>query len=180
VGTGRNFQFSSASSGSWTDQERPRREQDGLDGAAPPGSALGVKFPADAPVTPAKKDALRDRIARLAIDLGRVEETSIKSGGPGGQKVNKTSSGVRLHYPLGAETLVVKWTRERSHALNRFLALRELVDEVEVRVSPATSERLRERDRIRKSKGRARRRSAARDAGPVGSSMPPGTPPTSV
>jgi peptide chain release factor len=132
-----------------------------------------VKFPADAPVTPAKKDALRERIARLLIDIGKIEETSIKSGGPGGQKVNKTSSGVRLHYALGRdadETLVVKWTRERSHALNRFLALRELVDEVEVRVSPATSERLRERDRIRKSKGRARRRSAGRDVGPAGPS----------
>lgn len=122
-----------------------------------------MNFPSDAPVTAAKGDALRARIARLGIDLARVEETAIRSGGPGGQKVNKTASGVRLHYPLGDATLIVKWTRERSHALNRFLALRALVDEVEARVSPATSERLRERARIRRRKGRSRRR--ARDAG---------------
>lgn len=120
-----------------------------------------MRFPDDAPVTAQKKDALRGRIAAFRIDLGAVEETSIRSGGPGGQKVNKTSSGIRLVYALGDEALQVKWTRERSHALNRFLALRELVDEVEVRVSPTTSERLRERDRIRKRKGRSRRRGRA-------------------
>src|SRR5437763_12202790 len=104
-----------------------------------------LNFPDDAPVTPAKKDALRDRIARLGIVLARVEESAVKAGGPGGQNVNKTATGVRLHYALGIEanetsetnetneTIVVKWTRERSRALNRFLALRELVDEVEVR-----------------------------------------------
>lgn len=120
-----------------------------------------MRFPDDAPVTPQKKEALRVRIASMGIDLGAVEETSIRSGGPGGQKVNKTSSGIRLVYALGGEALQVKWTRERSHALNRFLALRELVDEVEVRVSPETSERLRERERIRKRKGRSRRRGRA-------------------
>ena len=117
-----------------------------------------MKFPADAPVTPAKKDALRERLARLAVDLAAVDEQAVKGSGPGGQKMNKTSSGVQLRYALGAETLVVKWTRDRSHALNRFLALRELADEVEVRVSPATSERLAEHARIRKQKDRARRR----------------------
>lgn len=119
-----------------------------------------MRFPDDAPVTPAKKEALRERIARLGVDLVRVDETAVKAGGPGGQRVNKVSTGVRLAYALGAETIVVKWTRDRSHALNRFLALRELVDEVEVRVSPATSERLREHERIRRAKSRARRRRA--------------------
>ena len=117
-----------------------------------------MKFPADAPVTPQKKDLLRERLARLAIDLTKVDEASVKGSGPGGQKMNKTSSGVQLRYPLGEEVLVVKWTKDRSHALNRFLALRELADEVEVRVSPATSERLAEHARIRKQKDRARRR----------------------
>ncbi len=126
-----------------------------------------MRFPDDAPVTPQKKEALRARIAAFGVDLGAVEETSIRSGGPGGQKVNKTSSGIRLVYALGDETLQVKWTRERSHALNRFLALRELLDEVEVRVSPGTSERLKERDRIRRRKGRSRRRSRAEEGPPA-------------
>jgi protein subunit release factor B len=115
-----------------------------------------MRFPSDAPVTPAKLDELRGRIARLRVDLNAVAEQFVRASGPGGQKVNKTASGVRLSYPpLG---LNVKWTRERSRALNRFLALRELVDEIEVRVSPETSERLRQQARIRKQKDRRRRR----------------------
>ena len=115
-----------------------------------------MKFPAGAPVTAPKLDDLRGRIARLGIDLAAVEESFVRAGGPGGQKVNKTSSGVLLRYaPLD---LVVKWTRERSQALNRFLALRELVDEAEAKLSPGTSPREREREKIRKQKDRRRRR----------------------
>ena len=127
-----------------------------------------MRFPDDAPVTLVKRDELRQRLARLAVDLAQVDEQAVKGTGPGGQKVNKTQSGVLLRYPLvwreGAEQITVKWTRERHHALNRFLALRELVDEIEERVSPETSARVLERARLRKQKDRARRRSAARDA----------------
>lgn len=118
-----------------------------------------MKFPDDAPVTPAKREALRQRLATLRIDLAAIDEQAIKGSGPGGQKINKTASGVLLRYSLADELLVVKWQRERHHSLNRFLALRELCDEVEVRVSPATSERLREAERRRKQKDRVRRRS---------------------
>ncbi len=117
-----------------------------------------MKFPEEAPVSPEKREALRGRIARLKIDLAAVEERAVRGSGPGGQKINKTSSGVQLRYDLFGEPVVVKWTRERSHALNRYLALRELVDEVEVVVSPETSERLLERERIRRQKDRRRRR----------------------
>jgi protein subunit release factor B len=120
-----------------------------------------MKFPNDAPVTPAKLDDLRQRIARLKIDLNQVDEQAIKGGGPGGQKVNKTASGVLLRYILVAnesQQLVVKWTRERQRSLNRFLALRELVDEIELRISPQTSRKLQEQEKIRKQKDRARRR----------------------
>ena len=115
-----------------------------------------MKFPSDSPVTAAKLDALRSRIERLGIDLSQVDERFIRSGGPGGQKVNKTSAGVQLHYDL--LKLVVKWTRERSRALNRFLALRELVDEIESRISPETSARIRRQEKVRKQKQRRRRR----------------------
>lgn len=117
-----------------------------------------MKFPADAPVTPNKKNDLAERIARLGIDLALVEEKFVKGSGPGGQKVNKTSSTVLLSYPpLG---LTVRCSRERSQAINRFVALRELVDEIEERVSPETSERLRERDRVRRRKSRRGRRAS--------------------
>ena len=117
-----------------------------------------MRFPEDAPVTPGKRETLRARIAALGVRLEAVEEQAIRAGGPGGQKVNKTSSGVLLRYLLGGELLVVKWTRERGHSLNRFLALRELVEEIESRLSPETSPRQREIERIRKQKDRRRRR----------------------
>jgi len=119
-----------------------------------------MRFPADAPVTAAKRDALRARIQRLRVDLDQVAEQFIRVGGPGGQKTNKTSSGVRLSYP--PLSLQVKWTRERSRALNRFLALRELVDEIELRIAPGGSRRLKEQARRRKQKDRRRRRKTAR------------------
>src|ERR1035437_9445755 len=117
-----------------------------------------MNFPDDSPVTSAKRDELKTRVMRLGIELSRISESAIKASGPGGQKVNKTSSGVQLRYDLGGELLVVKWARERQRALNRFLALRELVDEIEFRVSPQTSQRVLERERIRKQKDRRRRR----------------------
>lgn len=132
-----------------------------------------MKFPDDAPVTPQKKRELRERLLRLGVVLGDIVEQAVKGTGPGGQKVNKTQSGVLLRYTLGDELLVIKWTRERHHALNRFLALRELCDEVELRISPQTSARRAEIERARKQKDRTRRRQLARatpaagDPGPI-------------
>ena len=115
-----------------------------------------MKFPGQAPVTPRKLADLRERIARLGIDLGRIDEQFVRSPGPGGQKVNKTASAVVLRYP--DPKLVVKCSKDRSRALNRFLALRELVDEIEVRISPETSERLKEIEKLREKKRRRKRR----------------------
>lgn len=131
-----------------------------------------MKFPEDAPVTPPKKAELRERLLRLGVVLGNIDEQAVKGTGPGGQKVNKTQSGVLLRYTLADELLVIKWTRERHHALNRFLALRELCDEVEVRVSPHTSARLAEIERARKQKDRTRRRQLARSEAPTAQPPP--------
>jgi len=122
-----------------------------------------MKFPSDAPVTAKKLERLRARIAELGVEMAQVSETFVRSSGPGGQKANKTSSGVALAYP--PLDLRVKWTRERSRALNRFLALRELLDEIEERVSPDTSARLKERERLRRQKDRRRRRGARKARG---------------
>ncbi|MDA8244232.1 MAG: peptide chain release factor-like protein [Elusimicrobia bacterium] len=117
-----------------------------------------MNFPELSDITPQKAEALKARIARLAIDLRLIEEQFVRGGGKGGQKINKTANAVLLRYaPLG---LVVRCQRERKRSLNRFLALRELVDEIELRVSPGTSERLKEIARIRKRKSRARSRRA--------------------
>ncbi|MFI5361170.1 MAG: peptide chain release factor family protein [Elusimicrobiota bacterium] len=115
-------------------------------------------------VQPAKLADLKERIVRLGIDLARVEETFSRGGGKGGQKVNKTSNRVQLSYP--PLELRVACQRERKRSLNRFLALRELVDQAEMKVSPETSERLREFERLRKNKARAEAKSAATRAAP--------------
>jgi protein subunit release factor B len=113
-------------------------------------------------VTPAKLEELKARIARLGIDLNRVEETFSRGGGKGGQKINKTSNRVQLYYaPL---ELRVTCQRERKRSLNRFLALRELVDQAEIKISPETSERLREIERLRKRKARSASRAAEKHA----------------
>jgi protein subunit release factor B len=117
-----------------------------------------MKFPEDAPITSEKRAALRERLVRLRIDLSAVDEQATKGSGPGGQKINKTSSGVLLRYALADALIVVKCQRERQHALNRFLALRELCDEVEDRISPETSPRRLAAEKARKQKDRVRRR----------------------
>ncbi|TBR21976.1 peptide chain release factor-like protein [bacterium] len=80
-------------------------------------------------VRPEKVAELKARIARLGIRMDLVEETFTRGGGKGGQKVNKTSNAVQLKYP--PLELVVRCHRERRRTVNRFLALRELVDRIE-------------------------------------------------
>lgn len=107
-------------------------------------------------ITPAKVAALKQRIARLGIDLRLIEERFVRGGGKGGQKINKTANAVLLKYPPLA--LIVRCQRERKRSLNRFIALRELVDEIEARISPETSERLEEIARLRKRKANKRQK----------------------
>jgi len=99
---------------------------------------------------------LKAKIARLGIDLALVEENFIRGSGHGGQKINKTSNTVQLKFPpLG---LIVRCQRERQRSLNRFIALRELADRIEMKISPATSDRLKEFEKLRKRKAsRARK-----------------------
>ena len=109
------------------------------------------------PVAPSKVQALNERIRRLRIDVAQIQETFARGSGKGGQKINKTSNAVQLSYPpLG---LNVRVQRERQRSLNRFLALRELVDRIEMKISPATSPRRAEWERIRRQKDRRSRRS---------------------
>jgi len=109
-------------------------------------------------VSAAKLQELKARIARLGIDVRLIEECFIRGGGKGGQKINKTANCVQLYYP--PLDLRVRVQRERRRTVNRFLALRELVDRVEMAVSPETSRRLQEIERLRRGKARRRERSA--------------------
>jgi len=81
------------------------------------------------PVSEPKQLQLQQRMAALGVRGQDIEETFVRSGGHGGQKVNKTSSCVMLlHRPTG---LRVKCQETRSQALNRFLAHRLLLDKIE-------------------------------------------------
>ena len=111
-------------------------------------------------VTPEKRDALADRMARLGIREQDLVEKFIRGSGHGGQKINKTSSCVYLrHLPTGIE---VKCQQERSRELNRFLARREVCERVEARVLGAQSARQQEIERIRRQKRRRSRRQKQR------------------
>ena len=80
-----------------------------------------------------KLKALEQRIKDLGIEKQDIEEKFVKGSGSGGQKVNKTSVAVFLrHLPTG---ITVKCGSERSQHLNRFLALRRLVDRIEARMA---------------------------------------------
>lgn len=104
----------------------------------------------DFPVSPEKQRALAERMERLGVREEDLDETFVRSGGPGGQKVNKTSSCVQLlHRPTG---ILVKCQESRSQALNRFLARQVLVGRIEERVLGEESARRREIDRIRRQK----------------------------
>ena len=107
-------------------------------------------------ISPEKDAALRERMAQLGVREEEFRETFIRSSGPGGQKVNKTSSCVQIvHLPTG---LSVKCQQERSQTLNRFLARRILLDRIErLRTGLVSAERMRV-EKIRRQKRRRSRR----------------------
>jgi len=108
------------------------------------------------PVSPEKQRLLAARMEALGVREAELEERFIRSRGHGGQNVNKVSTCVVLrHLPSG---IVVRCERERSQALNRFLARRELLDRLEARVRGVAQAAAAERARIRRQKARRSRR----------------------
>jgi peptide chain release factor len=111
-------------------------------------------------VNPHKQQELDDRLNALGIHREDVVEQFIRASGPGGQKVNKTSSAVYLrHLPSGIE---IKMQQDRSQAVNRFLAWRLLADKVEARQTGKDPQAA-EADRLRKQKQRRRRKTRGRE-----------------
>jgi protein subunit release factor B len=103
-----------------------------------------------------KQRALEERMRSLEIREDDLDEQFVRASGSGGQNVNKVSSCVVLrHRPTG---IIVRCQRERSQALNRFLARRRLVEKVEARVRGIADAEARERSRIRRQKRRRSRR----------------------
>lgn len=103
-----------------------------------------------------KQEALKKRMESLGIDEDDLIEKFILGSGSGGQKVNKTSSCVYLkHLPTKIE---VKCQRDRSREMNRYLARRELCDQIAEKIHNEKTARKREIEKIRQQKKRRSRR----------------------
>ena len=97
-----------------------------------------------------KEQALEERMERLGIREADLVEKFVRSGGRGGQNVNKVATCVYLkHLPSGTE---VKCQLERSQALNRFLARRILADKIEAAILGKASAEERRIAKIRRQK----------------------------
>ena len=79
-----------------------------------------------------KAITLEQRMHLLGVREEDIVESFIRSSGPGGQNVNKTSTCVYLkHLPTGIE---VKCQRQRSQLLNRSLARHILLSKIEHKI----------------------------------------------
>jgi protein subunit release factor B len=92
----------------------------------PPAKSLGKSL-VDSPGT----DAIAERLRSLGIREADLDESFVRSGGKGGQNVNKVATCVVLvHRPTG---IAIKCQLERTQALNREHARRLLADKLEAR-----------------------------------------------
>jgi len=111
-------------------------------------------------VTSEKEEQLARRMVALGVHKSDLEETFVKSGGHGGQNVNKSSTCVMLlHLPTG---LQVKCQATRQQGLNRYLARRLLLDKIEeLRTGRVAAEQARI-EKIRRQKRKRSRRAKER------------------
>lgn len=107
-------------------------------------------------ICPGKQAQIAALMAEAKVYEEDLEESFILGGGPGGQKVNKTSSVVRLvHVPSG---LQVKCSETRSREDNRWLARRQLAETILEREHRRKSAATQAREKIRRQKRRRSRR----------------------
>jgi protein subunit release factor B len=112
------------------------------------------------PVSLEKENQLAQRMAKLGVREADIAESFVRSGGHGGQNVNKVSTCVMLlHRPTGVQ---VKCQETRQQGLNRFIARRQLLDKIEERKNGFIAAQRAEIEKIRRQKRKRSRRAKAR------------------
>ncbi|MDD5133804.1 MAG: peptide chain release factor-like protein [Phycisphaerae bacterium] len=107
-------------------------------------------------ITERKRQELQRRMGDCHLFEKDIEEKFVRSGGAGGQKVNKSSTCVQLkHIPSG---LAVKVQKSRSQGLNRYYARRQMCELLENKLLGKESPEAKKTAKIRKQKDRRKRR----------------------
>ncbi len=110
--------------------------------------------------SPEKINSLEKRMADLGILNADLQEKFVRGSGAGGQKINKTSNCVFLkHEPSG---IAIKCQVERSREMNRFLARRELCDQMDAIANGKATAKNQAIEKMRRQKRRRSRRSKQR------------------
>ena len=103
-----------------------------------------------------KIQALEKKMADLGIKKQDIELKFIKSSGKGGQKINKSSSAVFVkHVKTG---FFVKYGKERSQHLNKFFALRLLIEKIEDQIHGKNDREHQKIEKLKKQKLRRKKR----------------------
>ncbi|HXX53683.1 MAG TPA: peptide chain release factor-like protein [Thermodesulfovibrionales bacterium] len=99
---------------------------------------------------------MKARMDILNIREEDIDESFVRSGGKGGQKVNKASTCVYLkHLPSGIE---VKCQEDRSQSLNRYRARVILVEKMDELIKGREGEKQRKIEKIRRQKRKRSKR----------------------